>query len=634
LRENNSVACEQNRARTQYDRRSAGRRDAEAVIAVDVPTEQADLFRYGEGTILKRPLDPPLVEIIGRIVNDPGQSPNSLLEFSRSVSRSVKAGSRRHADCVPGTTCDEMLDCRRIDVLERQDGAEQMDDLAYGQLTNPQAWQDVLPSDVFDGLCAWIRGQPFDLTHRRWLNGQSGSFIAAVRQRPPQGMLQGAIVKLLPPDLGPRETRGVHLAEQCSPPEFVKAHLVPMLWTGALPSSGWWLHIQKVAQADVATMLQLARLMDDAEFATYCATVLAAIAAWSDGRNDPAPSRAAPGAFLRADLSEKKLEGLKSFAHAAALDLERPTPEMRVPGRPEPLPNPLALLAGTIGSTDTVEVFLGNGHGDLHPGNILVPVDASGVKADEFRIIDLGRFSIQMPVSRDPAKLLLWIAAAWIRSLVPESAIRSTLAELIVSPDKHPSAPPIAGYLNVARAIRTAGASWATRRSLFDQSWELQHVLVLAATALRTVARDDLSLADRWWYFEVAALAIRRFLSDDDGDAPPTTPPTPSIGPRPVSPSSSPAVTRDAAPSAPNPDHPRSYSGWVKVQVCRRLGSSWPEVADLLEIPRHESARFHHGDESRGIWEWLAVRGRLGDLPGALRTVDRFDLVELLERGG
>jgi Bacterial Death-like domain 3/TIR domain len=74
-----------------------------------------------------------------------------------------------------------------------------------------------------------------------------------------------------------------------------------------------------------------------------------------------------------------------------------------------------------------------------------------------------------------------------------------------------------------------------------------------------------------------------------------------------------------------------SYPGKTKIAFCDRLGDDWKRLADCLEIPVSDQARFERGDESRSIWIWLENRSHLADLPEALRSIGRKDLAELLE---
>lgn len=69
----------------------------------------------------------------------------------------------------------------------------------------------------------------------------------------------------------------------------------------------------------------------------------------------------------------------------------------------------------------------------------------------------------------------------------------------------------------------------------------------------------------------------------------------------------------------------------LKVEFCRRLATSWRELADSLGIPPYECARFAHGYEPREIWEWLEVRGALTTLREALAKIGRSDLVALFD---
>lgn len=100
----------------------------------------------------------------------------------------------------------------------------------------------------------------------------------------------------------------------------------------------------------------------------------------------------------------------------------------------------------------------------------------------------------------------------------------------------------------------------------------------------------------------------------------------------PTSPSQS---TPTATPISSTPKLPphSPYSGKSKIAFCARLGNDWPKLADYLEIPPSDQARFERGDEGRGIWVWLENRGRLQELPAALESIGRPELAELLAKG-
>lgn len=70
--------------------------------------------------------------------------------------------------------------------------------------------------------------------------------------------------------------------------------------------------------------------------------------------------------------------------------------------------------------------------------------------------------------------------------------------------------------------------------------------------------------------------------------------------------------------------------GKAKDLLTQRLGNSWTRLADILCIPSESQRGFPQGEEAREIWKWLEDRNSLDNLPEALRSIDRSDLVEAL----
>jgi nucleoside phosphorylase len=79
---------------------------------------------------------------------------------------------------------------------------------------------------------------------------------------------------------------------------------------------------------------------------------------------------------------------------------------------------------------------------------------------------------------------------------------------------------------------------------------------------------------------------------------------------------------------------PGNFPGTVKIEFCRRLASSWEELADFFEVAPHERARFRHGNEPRDLWQWLEARDKLPVIPNALTAIGREDLARLMRAGG
>lgn len=380
-----------------------------------------------------------------------------------------------------------------------------------GRLTNPDRWRQALPDPLFLSLQTWMEGQGFDLTHQRWLTGgRSGCYVAVVTLTPAYGKARGAVLKLFPPALAARESRGVRLAKQNSPPEFFKEHMVDTTEIDPLPNSDWWLHIQAVADADLDRTRPLAEMIDDPQLAHLCELIASVITeGWDEGRSDPAPYETTPSGFMT-DFMADRMRELEEFAAEARLDLKQPPPTICVPGAARrALPNPLATLNSSIGAGESIVVYTGNGHGDLHSRNVLVLPDAG-----TFRMIDYGRFSPTTPVSRDPVKLALSIVERWLPDLTPTANARARLAEAIVRPRKVTPSAAVSGYLDVLRRVFDAASAWGERRDLTTE-WHKQYLLVLASSALRTTTCDDIAMRDRLWFLEVSALALSDLLKTE-----------------------------------------------------------------------------------------------------------------------
>ena len=67
------------------------------------------------------------------------------------------------------------------------------------------------------------------------------------------------------------------------------------------------------------------------------------------------------------------------------------------------------------------------------------------------------------------------------------------------------------------------------------------------------------------------------------------------------------------------------------LEFDRRLGHDWRDLATTIGIPFHVQNRFPQGDEAAAIRRWLEQTARLSDLPAALGTIGRGDLVAPVE---
>ena len=89
-----------------------------------------------------------------------------------------------------------------------------------------------------------------------------------------------------------------------------------------------------------------------------------------------------------------------------------------------------------------------------------------------------------------------------------------------------------------------------------------------------------------------------------------------------------PRTTRSPAPGQSSTV---TYSGRTKLEVTRAIGDNWVDLATVLAIPDYDRRRLRAGYEALGVWDWLEIRGRLGDLRQALIDVGRAEVAAALD---
>jgi hypothetical protein len=301
------------------------------------------------------------------------------------------------------------------------------------------------------------------------------------------------------------EPRRHREAQAASSADFRRDHLVELPWAAIpVPGDGWIMFEQvaggRLDDDDIRPLSAL--LVDPARadtLATACATVVhSMLTDWNPtvAAMDPYPTA---GAYLR-DLLGARLERghpVRTWAEAnGVLSGGRPV------GGP---PNPFALvLDNSLTNGRTMYVRLGNVHGDLHPGNILIPRDPAG-----YRLVDLSRFGRGRPLAFDPAYLLLTITARCLPGRSePE---RSAIAEFLVDPTVHLRSGVPSAVRDVLGAIVAAAGAWGGRNGLGDE-WRRELLLSVLGCALIMTGRGIIPDADRTWYYHLAELATARYL--------------------------------------------------------------------------------------------------------------------------
>lgn len=74
--------------------------------------------------------------------------------------------------------------------------------------------------------------------------------------------------------------------------------------------------------------------------------------------------------------------------------------------------------------------------------------------------------------------------------------------------------------------------------------------------------------------------------------------------------------------------HDLTIPGPAMLSICWALVDDWIKLTYYFEIPRHDQVSFPPGHEPMRVWDWLASRRRLNELPAALVFIGREDLAE------
>ncbi|MFF9760794.1 MULTISPECIES: hypothetical protein [Streptomyces] len=180
-------------------------------------------------------------------------------------------------------------------------------------------------------------------------------------------------------------------------------------------------------------------------------------------------------------------------------------------GNARPLPNPVVLGEGSPLSECQVRLAVrGRAHGDLHPGNILVPVSGKAA-ADDFWLVDLSWYHRHALLARDPVHLLLCLVADEYLPHMSGPAREELLAAL-TGEDPACEGPLIPqGLADTVARVRGAMIGWGAVHRI-NTGWRHQWFLALQACALMVVVRPRYTERDRWWFFRLAAGACRAYL--------------------------------------------------------------------------------------------------------------------------
>ncbi|MFD0318069.1 hypothetical protein [Streptomyces flavalbus] len=383
--------------------------------------------------------------------------------------------------------------------------------------------------------------------------GSGGVLVSAyVRELDPGRQGGRMIIKVLGPSeetVGePGQHKAALIARTEGNKDFVDQHLVGL---GPEPHKvdGTWVMFQLPAGDEDAVTLAG---VDRRRLPHLAARIVAGVlAGWNP--EDPQVVERTAAEFV-ADILDRRLdpEGpLLGWVRGRLLARPAEPPWVSLPGGDRPVPNPLNLGAGSDLARYQLDVpQRGRAHGDLHPGNIMVPRQPAAGD-DDFVLIDLSRFAPDALLARDPAHLLLCLVAGYLPHLDDE-ARAELIPGLLRAPCDGTLVPQ--GLAALVATVHAAWLDWGVRHRI-QRDWRRQWYLAVQGCALMFLGRKGYSDRDRWWFFQLAAEACGAYL-DEMGVRRPHDAPLvaldPAVEPVPVAP----AAPVAPATAPPPPDRP------------------------------------------------------------------------------
>jgi hypothetical protein len=307
--------------------------------------------------------------------------------------------------------------------------------------------------------------------------------------------------------VSPSEPAGHLDAMNASPRSFARDHLVEQIGEPVLLSNGGAAMFLHIAHGSLSSITTLYGQFDSGDMNPWLREVARSVL--EDWNPKPILVATRAATLLADHLAEDIRPGDTLHKWLCGHPGLREADWFSIPGVPEPLPNPLGLLDRRIAANLDIRTHVGNAHGDLHLGNVIIP-RSPGADPSHYRIVDPSTFSDHAPLARDPMFLLM---SAILRYL-PELGRRARQAALVmlVDPADIRSAHVSDDLRRCIEGVWQAGLDWARTRSLADE-WRGESLLSLTSAALRHLAWA-VDPVDKWWFFRLACHATSQFLRE------------------------------------------------------------------------------------------------------------------------
>jgi hypothetical protein len=386
-----------------------------------------------------------------------------------------------------------------------------------------------LPSDAFALLSAWCDDMDVSIGFGDWLDGgHSSASVALVRLRGVRPN-RNAVLKYCPAREGEPQPdfKAFRKAAGSGPKGFAEAHLVRLdrLMSGGPVRNGekGLFLIMGYPAGTSYRHVSMATLLGRTSLAAACKEILPQILrTWNDVDHTSEQERGEISAqgFLKEVLGARCDDGRP--IRLAVEGIEKELPDFYLDNSGTRLPRPLvAALSGQGVENVCLAGLRGNGHGDLHVDNILIPTtenDAAPTAKDfrKFVLIDLSTFDDDRLLAVDPTHLLLSIVARSLKNITEQD--RDNLADLVLAPDKAEIGTIPTGLAQAIQEIQRAGKRFANESDQYVE-WHMECLAATAACALLFVGRDGIDDAGRRWFLRLAARAVGLLQKEAPGPA-------------------------------------------------------------------------------------------------------------------
>ena len=385
-----------------------------------------------------------------------------------------------------------------------------------GRLVGSEGWEE-LGHDKLGALSELLEWQAYDIRLVRWLTGGRSGLPVALVERSGSAFTDKVAIKFF--DAPDKVSKWQEASRLC--PEEFKAHIAKS--SEPLGNKTVCFLRLEIAGDDITRYRPLRDIPHKTgqDLEKACRFIVNSILGeWNSEAPNPNNARSVSAA--------EYFEGIFDLARIAPgnllyqwLESSRFEPSATLIWRTiqtdEMLPNPLSLISWLNGlsAEPRLQARYGRAHGDLHLGNILMP--HSPLQPAKYILIDLDNYSTDAPLARDPMYLLLSVAADWLREITPGSNTSHQLIDAIVKPPG--DIPALTEYGKICRAVHEQAYLWGKVGGRGDD-WTQQSMLSLAACSLRYASRELDGTADpnatRSWFYELAAVAVRRYLQETE----------------------------------------------------------------------------------------------------------------------